>query len=432
MILDGDVIGYMGIAFDRDHPDPPNTVSLDLCQTLAQQATLAIRLSELAEQARAAALANERERGAEARAHELSEAAAAIRRTGHHLTASLNLTSFVQEVLREATHQTGAQSSALYRWNAEDGTLGGVEGSDAAPSCHDVPPEWKQNWQRLLGGEPVLSTCTNNGRTEFVLAVPVLLGAQLLGLLCLSFPESKPATCKIELLQALAQQTAVAIHLRDLAGTTLRSAVLEERASLARELHDTLLQGFTGVTLQLRALLRRPPESRAESQERLARIEGEATEAVQSARRAVGDMRGGSPMFARPEPEELVADISDLIRQFKLGTEAALLWQVKGRLRELPSGVSVALLRIVREAVSNALRHAQPDTVSVTLRYESRHVHLVVHDDGCGFVVGEGLASGDGHFGLIGMRERAESVGGILTISSQPGNGATIQAQVPA
>ncbi len=428
---DDEVIGYMGMAFDRDHRDPQSTANLEICQTLAQHATLAVRLRELADRARDVALAQERERVAEARAAELSESAAALRRTGSHLTQGLNLTAFVEEVLREAKDQTQAKSALLFAWDPAQDTLLRIDGPEQSPAPRPVPEEWKAQWNRLVSGEPLVSACSQTGVAEYALAVPVLLGTRLLGFLCLKFDGACPGSCKIELLQSLAQQTAVAMQLRDLAARTLQSAVLEERASLARELHDTLLQGFTGVTLQLRALLRRLPAG-VDVQERLARIEAEATEAVQGARRAVGDMRGGSPVLAPVATEDLVTGISDLVRSCKLDTEAALMWQVKGKMRDLPVPVRIALLRITREAVGNALRHAEPETVSVILRYEPSHVELTVADDGRGFDYTEKATDHEGHFGLIGMRERAESAGGSFRIDTAPGKGTTINVKVKA
>ncbi|HYZ82857.1 MAG TPA: sensor histidine kinase, partial [Bryobacteraceae bacterium] len=237
---------------------------------------------------------------------------------------------------------------------------------------------------------------------------------------------------KIELLQALAQQTAVAFQLRELLEQSRQSAVIEERANLARELHDTLLQGFTGVTLQLRALLRRPPDSPEETRFRLARIEREATDAVQEARRAVGDMRGGFSLVPVSESEDVVAGIATLVHQARSNTDSDLIWQARGRLRLLDSLATVVILRIAREALGNALRHGKPTRVMITLAFQPAQVELKIEDNGQGFDTSVLPTIGEKHFGIVGMRERAESLGGGIQITSEIGVGTTVVATLPA
>jgi len=261
------------------------------------------------------------------------------------------------------------------------------------------------------------------------MAVPILIGASMIGCMVLWFTACEPDDCKIELLQALAQQTAVAIHLSELADRSRQAAVLEERAGLARELHDTLLQGFTGVTLQLRALLRRIPEERDTLYRVLAGIERESTEAVQEARRAVGDMRG------RPVPvpptHDLAAALVALLHQSGATTKARLDWHIVGDQQPIPTGVGLPLLRIAREAIRNAVHHGRPKNVQTVLAFEPGRLTLTVEDDGCGFDLEQVASARNGHFGLLGIEERAASIGGRYAISSEPGRGTRLSVEVP-
>lgn len=455
MLLIDKPIGFLALSFDGPRDTLPNDLKLELCRTLAQQATLAIRLSRLAEQARQAAIAQEREDLATSRAAELSEAAAALRRTGGHLAESPELTPFVHEVLHEATRHTGAGSGALFRYDPQSDTLliaAAVDGevidldSDPrfAPLRQPVAFRMKKGWQRLLEGEPVLTDLTGAEVLpssaiaavhramghNYSLAVPILVGARIIGCLVLWFTDA-PDACKVELVQALAQQTAVAIHLSELAEQSRQAAVLAERAGFARELHDTLLQGFTGVTLQIRALLRRPPEDRDRLYRMLARIERESTEAVQEARRAVGDMRVGASSSEASSEEDLVAGMALVIAQARSATDIRLDWHVLGEPKLVSRSLSQSMQRIAGEAIRNALHHAQPQTVRVQLVFDSHQLVLSIEDDGLGFDFQHVSLTRNGHFGLLGMQERAESIGGRFHITTASRKGTRIRVEVP-
>ena len=439
MILDDQPIGFLALGFDTPADESPTDLRMELCRTLAQQATLAVRLSDLAEQARQTAIAKEREDLATSRATELSAAAAALRRTGGHLAESPEISSFVHEVLHEATRHTGAAIGAWFRYSAREGTLQLTSAVDDAsieintdprmePLRKPVPFTSKREWRRLLEGEPVLtdvSKLSTGLGCRYGLAVPVLVGSRIIGCLVLWFAIAEPDVCKIELLQALAQQTAVAIHLSELAERSRDAAVLAERANLARELHDTLLQGFTGVTLQLRALLRRAPDDRKTLYETLARIEHESTQAVQEARRAVGDMRtaGGD--------ENLVQAIATVLENIQTPTGVNVELNTEGEHRSVPSETLQTMQRIAREATSNALRHAQPRNVHVRVSFRPGWIALSVEDDGSGFDAEQAPLAEGRHFGLLGMQERAQNAGGRYELVTAPGQGTRVHVEVP-
>jgi signal transduction histidine kinase/ligand-binding sensor domain-containing protein len=202
--------------------------------------------------------------------------------------------------------------------------------------------------------------------------------------------------------------------------------VLAERTRLAREIHDTLLQGFTGITLQLQALLGRLAIP-AEAKEEFERVLGLADRTLVDARRAVWDMR--TPELER---QGLADALVQAARAAADGSEIEVRSRVLGKPRRLAPAVEAALFRIGQEAAANAVKHADSRVLEVELAYQRRAVRLVVRDDGRGFPTDEEVRGHAGHWGLIGMHERAEQAGGRLTITGREGHGTEVVVTVPA
>jgi PAS domain S-box-containing protein len=203
------------------------------------------------------------------------------------------------------------------------------------------------------------------------------------------------------------------------------AAVLEERTRLARDIHDTLLQGFTGIALKLVAAISRvtgPPDSLRALQD----LVGLAQQTLTDARRAVWDLR--SPALAAADfPTALRAAAEDCVRGSKLELE----YDVGGPPRPVDPDVEAVILRVAQEAITNVVKHADAHAVRVRLSFESRRVRLSVIDDGRGFVVASDVHVYGGHWGLLGMRERASQVHGKLSLRSSPGHGTELVLQVP-
>ncbi|MEP7342814.1 MAG: two-component regulator propeller domain-containing protein [Acidobacteriota bacterium] len=201
--------------------------------------------------------------------------------------------------------------------------------------------------------------------------------------------------------------------------------VLAERTRVAREIHDTLLQGFTGISLKLDAVAQQlPGESKAKQQ--LETVLEQADQALTEARHAVWDMR--SPLV---EAHGLANALASSARQIIEGTPVRLNFEVEGSVRDLPPGIEDNLLRICQEAVTNAIKHGRAKQVTVVLNYDRRQVRLHIEDDGCGFDLSTVQAAKNGHFGLVGMQERVKKLGGELTLNSRPGFGTKVCALIP-
>lgn len=203
-------------------------------------------------------------------------------------------------------------------------------------------------------------------------------------------------------------------------------AKFEERTRLAREIHDTLLQGVTGIALQLGVILPQVRTSPDEAAARLERIVDLAVATSREARQAVWDMRP-----AALDENDFLHAVEATARRLATDAAIAVDVSVSGRVRPLALKHQSVVLRIVQEAAANAVRHAQAHSIRVRLRYGARHIRVIIADDGRGFTVEADLRSYEGHWGLLGMQERASALGGALTVQSAPERGTTVTLALP-
>jgi signal transduction histidine kinase len=227
-----------------------------------------------------------------------------------------------------------------------------------------------------------------------------------------------------EIMTLFAPQAAVAIENARLYEQARTLAVSEERNRMAREIHDTLAQGFTGILLQLQVaeslLDGEEPDARA----RLQRAQELARSSLREARRSVWNLRP-STLQGRTLPEALRDYLGEWRGQTGIGTNII----VVGEERPLAPATEETLLRVAQEALNNAYKHAQAGHVEVTMVIEPDQVKLRICDDGVG--LGELARPSDGGgFGLVSMRERAGRLGGTLEIESAPGQGTCVQVVV--
>lgn len=208
------------------------------------------------------------------------------------------------------------------------------------------------------------------------------------------------------------------------------SAQEQERRRVARELHDTVAQDLAALRLQLENLAS-APELPGPVRERLVRLEAQGAEVLATVRHVLLDLR-----LAVLEHLGFVPAVQNLLERINGEGRGQCRLVLDGEAREVPYEVAVVLLRILQESLQNALRHGGAEVVFVTVELGEGRVVLSVEDDGAGFDVDAQLAragrgEGPSGLGLLGMRERAELLGGTLQIESAPGEGTTVHVEVP-
>ena len=260
--------------------------------------------------------------------------------------------------------------------------------------------------------------------TKKFLRIPTLVGGRVKGFIGIRHGDRPPYRPEeIELAQALTHQAMLAIQLNEFAEQSRKAAVLEERNRLARDIHDTLAQGFTGVIVQLEALEDAIACCRRKEANQHLRHAGElARQSLNEARRSVHALR----------PQALQRGnfweaLKGIVRNTTAGTALHTTFNLRGKLRNLPQYWQENLLHIGQEALTNSLRYAHPRNFETQLIFNTKELRLELRDDGDGFKVN---AQHDG-FGLAGMRERVAQMGGNLTISSTRGKGTKIAVRLP-
>jgi signal transduction histidine kinase len=208
-----------------------------------------------------------------------------------------------------------------------------------------------------------------------------------------------------------------------------QAGVLRERQRMAHEIHDTLAQGFTSIVLNLEAAEGALPQDLESMYRRLDQAQRTARESLAEARRLVWALRPESL-----ERSSLSEALSRLAERHSDQDDASVSFSFTGTPRPLSPESEVTLLRTAQEALSNIRKYARASQVVMTLSYMKDLVALDVHDDGVGFEPARAHKADHsaGGFGLIGMRERAEQLGGTLVIESAPGKGTTLMVELPA
>ena len=198
--------------------------------------------------------------------------------------------------------------------------------------------------------------------------------------------------------------------------------ILAERSRIARELHDTLIQGFSGITMQLHAFTDRL--SASEDRKALGEIISDAGICLQETRRSVAGLRGGTGSSSG-----LSTAVAEAARQLVQEHDIKLKLNLDDRRQELPAEVKYNLLCIVQEAITNSIKHSDARTIEVALASSANDLRLSVRDDGQGMSRDDGNGR-MGHYGIIGMKERASQIGAELEVASTPGRGTKVSVRV--
>jgi len=282
--------------------------------------------------------------------------------------------------------------------------------------CEDVEtdPRVKDEW---------LDHLKQSGTRRF-LEVPILVGGEVRGIIGVRHADRAPYRPEeIELTKALAHQVMLAIQLNEFAKQSQQTAVLEERNRMARDIHDTLAQSLTGVIVQLQAAEDASSKGyKKQSRDHLQNAQELARLGLREARRSVRALR---PQAL--EEATFWEALKSVIKNTTAGTSVETEFLVRGEMRELPPVAQENLLHIGQEALTNTLKYARATRFETRLSFNAKEVRLDLRDNGSGFKKN----GRHGGFGLTGMRERVEQIGGTLTITSARGKGTKIVVVLP-
>jgi PAS domain S-box-containing protein len=257
-----------------------------------------------------------------------------------------------------------------------------------------------------------------------LLIAPMLMGGHFAGIVGIRFTTGRSFRHEeIELVKALSHQAMLAMKLMRLSEQSRTAAVVAERNRMARDLHDTLAQGFTGVIVQLEAAKSAIAKGLpTEFGHHLARASNLARDSLREARR--------SAQALRPQAlaeKNLGEALQEMLDKMTTGTSLRTSFLITGAPWPLDSAAEENFLRIGQEVLTNALRHSRADLFTVKLVFHLAEVRLEMGDNGIGFdpaALNEGL-------GLVGIKERAEMIGGRVAILSAMGSGTSVVVSLP-
>ncbi|WP_295999922.1 PAS domain-containing protein [Rugamonas sp.] len=257
-----------------------------------------------------------------------------------------------------------------------------------------------------------------------VLLIPISISGRLEGALGIRFAQQRQLTADdIELARALANHAMLALQLSRLTAQGRAAAVVAERNRMARDIHDTLAQGFTGIIVQLAAAQDAGQLGyRQAADEHLDRASNLARDSLAEARRSVQALR---PQAL--DDGDWCRALQKLLKKVTAGTPLNTTFTLEGRARPLLPGWDEHLLRIGQEALTNTIRHAQASRFAAAVSYGAAGLRLELADDGIGFEPERDHAG----LGLQGMAERVDCIGGTVRIASDAARGTTITVEVP-
>lgn len=206
------------------------------------------------------------------------------------------------------------------------------------------------------------------------------------------------------------------------------AAALEERSRIARELHDTLEQGLTGLSLQMKAIETDLDQAPDRVRSRLSSARQMLRQSRALARNAIRELR---TEVVQGRHEGLVDGLKRVANSWNHSGALSATVHLTGRVRKLPREVEHQLLGIGTEAMTNAVKHGRAETVEVELAFQRHALVLRVKDNGVGFDPAQQLEKSSGCFGLIGMRERAREIGAAIQFNSSPQQGTEVLVAVP-
>ena len=421
----GDVIGVLDL--QSDHIGDFDQGDLLMLQSLANEAGIAIENARLFEA--------ERRR---------NEQMAAINAVALNVSAVLTLGELLPHVVQLVREMFGYHTVGVFLVDddSEEAVLQALDSSDDMVPVRGT--QLRVGEQGIVGhvagtGLPWIAADVSKDQfyttlsipspeTRSELAMPIKQGDIVVGVLDVHSAQLDAFDDTDMLIaQTIANQLAVAIENARIFDETRDLAVLEERNRMAREIHDTLAQGFTGIVIQLEAGEQAIEEDPDELQQHITVAKGLARQCLAEARRSVWNLL---PENLEDNPLDVV--IATEVERFDTTGSETVSFRLLGARRQLPAVAQAALLRICQESLTNMRKYAEASSVEVTLDFALDAVTLSVVDDGVGFDPDAvRIEEGRGGFGLTGMRQRARLLRGDVEIDSAPGRGTRVEARIP-
>jgi signal transduction histidine kinase len=450
----GAVIGLLILVYHLSDELPAERIRAT--RGLTRYAALVLELAWLADEAREAAVIRAHARAADERSAELAKANAALSRAIETLASYDDLPSFTNQILDDAVRASGADNGSVALLDAVTGTVRRVAVSlageaidlaaDGAAALAQPFVLWPAAWrllredrtgfwldwndpdarpQELRDASPDVCAFTQRTGDRFVTLLPLLLHGDAIGFLTLgfrSFSEQRWPLVR-EICGVYLHQLTLALQSEQIAESVKATAISEERNRVARDLHDTLAQALALIVMQLQRAELKLGSAWASASEPLETVRQLAVEGLATARRSVDMLR---PLVTPHGLAQAVHDAADVVRGYYRGS---LDVRVTGQPHATDRSVEEELFAIVREAMTNAARHSQCSHIDVEVAYPDEHtVRVAVTDDGIGFDPDQPRI---GHYGLIGMFERAARIDAALTLASEPGAGTEVVAVWP-
>ena len=407
---------------------------------------------QLAEQSKQSAIAHEQEQAAAARVVQLVKANAVLKQTLDVLATEPEIESSLGHVLKVSSEQLDSPSSALWLYNSftekfylhlvymdnqiipvTDENIDILSGKwlrgrnmdkDLFLKKHirERSPVIYQVDDASVVPPPLRKSLGNMG-VKTLLGIPLLLGAEIIGSFTLRFAEKRQFQAEeLELTQALANQATLAIQLLRMAEESKQAAIYAERNRLAGEIHDTLAQAFTGISLQLGVVKWLIQEGSLAIEPILDRINDIAQTGLAEARRSVWEIYPTAQEYSN-----LAEKISQSVEKLTSDCPIQVDLQILGSEYQVSAMIGYNLLKLAQEAITNALKHAKATKLSIILTYKDALVSLSITDNGCGFQPN----LDNGGFGLLSISERCDRIGGQLLINSILGKGTEILVEIP-
>ncbi len=356
------------------------------------------------------------------------------------IQSTVNLKNVIELILETIT-KIGFDCALIGFFDEERGVLSSWQTSkNISPSLYrnfEIPVEKRNPFGQAFFERKVLQVrksktnprqrkiaLKHRGSDNFIIA-PLLTKEKVLGALIVDYSLSrrKFTSEDLDFLKIFSTQVSIAIHNAQLYQKVKEFAISQERNRMAMEIHDGVLQNLYGAQLLVEACVKGFKQNQS-LEEKLFLLRRTLTESLKDLRFCVDSWHEESPLTG------FSSSFRRYVEQFTQSTSLKVEFNLEGKEKEIDSEKARTLFRILQEAMTNVLKHAQASSIKVKLKFTPKNVYLEVLDDGKGFNVEE-VAGKNGSFGLINMKKRIKEVEGEIKIESEEGKGTLVHVKAP-